>query len=120
MLILNEEKFARDIYDGKNKEVKSVLQKIGYITRYLLHSLNQSDEENYKNSVKWLKKHHNNFDEIYYSNLISDAIKKAHKKPFYCIRNQIGIATFIKIIVMFFHPFNRSLIIFFIILAFCI
>ena len=87
MLILNEKKYAQDIYDGKNKDVKSVLQKIGYITRYLLYSLNQSDEENYKNSVEWLKKHHDNFDEVYYSNLISDAIKKAHKKPFYCIEN---------------------------------
>lgn len=87
MLILNEEKYAQGIYDGKNKEVKSVLLKIGYITRYLLHSLNQSDEENYKHSVDWLKKNHNNFDEVYYSNLISDAIKKAHNKPFYCIEN---------------------------------
>lgn len=87
MLILNEEKYAQDIYDGKNKEVKSVLLKIGYVTRYLLHSLNQGDEENYKNTVAWLKKHHNNFDEVYYSNLISDAIKKAYKKPFYCIEN---------------------------------
>jgi hypothetical protein len=87
MLILNEKKYAQDIFDGKNTDVKSVLQKIGYITRYLLHSLNQSDDEIYKNSVEWLKKHHNNFDEVYYSNLISDAIKKAHKKPFYCIEN---------------------------------
>lgn len=87
MLILNEKKYAQDIYDGKNEDVKSVLQKIGYITRYFLHSLNQNDEENYKSTVEWLKKHHINFDEIYYSNLISDAIKKAHKKPFYCIEN---------------------------------
>ena len=87
MLILNEKKYAQDIYDGKNKDVKSILLKIGYITRHLLHSLNQSDEENYKNSVNWLKKHHDNFDEVYYSNLISDAIKKAHNKPFYCIEN---------------------------------
>ncbi len=87
MLILNEEKYAQGIYDEKNKDVKSVLQKIGYITRHLLHSLNQNDEENYKNSVEWLKKHHSNFDEIYYSNLISDAIKKAHKKPFYRIES---------------------------------
>lgn len=87
MLILNEKKYAQDIYDGKNKDVKSVLSKIGYITRHLLYSLNQNDEEIYKNSVEWLKKHHNNFDEVYYSNLISDAIKKAHKKPFYFIEN---------------------------------
>ena len=87
MLILNEKKYARDLYDGINKDIKSVVSKIGYITRHLLYSLNQSDEDNYKNTVDWLKKNHNNFDEVYYSNLISDAIKKAHKKPFYCIEN---------------------------------
>ena len=87
MLILNEKQYAQDIYDGKNKDVKSVLSKIGYITRHLLYTLNQDDEANYKKSVDWLKKNHNNFDEIYYSNLISDAIKKAHKKPFYHIEN---------------------------------
>ena len=87
MLILNEEKYAKSIYDGNNQEVKSVVSKIGYLTRYFLHSLNQSDEEIYKNTVNWLKKNHNNFDEVYYSNLISDAIKRAYKKPFYCIEN---------------------------------
>ena len=85
MMILNEEKYANDIYSGENKNIKSILQKIGYITRYFLYSLKQSDEENYKNSVNWLKKHHNNFDESYYSNLISDAIKRAYKQPFYYI-----------------------------------
>ena len=87
MLILNEKKYAQDLYDGINKDIKSVVSKIGYITRHLLYSLNQSDEDNYKNTVDWLKKNHNNFDEVYYSNLISDAIKKAHKKPFYCIES---------------------------------
>ena len=87
MLILNEKKYAQDIYDGKNNDIKSILLKIGYITRHLLHSLNQNDEDNYKNSVEWLKKYHNNFDEVYYSNLIADAIKKAHKKPFYHIKS---------------------------------
>lgn len=87
MLILNEKKYAQDIYDGKNNEIKSVLSKIGYVTRHLLYSLNQNDEENYKNTVEWLKRYHNNFDEVYYSNLISDAIKKAYKKPFYFIES---------------------------------
>ena len=87
MLILNEKKYAQDIYDEKNTDVKSVVSKIGYITRHLLYSLNQNDEEIYKNTVDWMKKHHNNFDEVYYSNLISDAIKKASKKPFYCIES---------------------------------
>ena len=87
MLILNEKKYAQDIYEGNNNSIKSVLSKIGYITRYFLYVLNQSDDEIYKNTVEWLKANHNNFDEIYYSNLISDAIKKAHKKPFYCIES---------------------------------
>ena len=87
MLILNEGQYAKDIYDGRNKEVKSVMSKIRYITRYLLHMENKSDEDNYKCSVEWMKKHHDNFDESCYSNLISDAIKKAHKYPFYSVGN---------------------------------
>ena len=85
MLILNESKYAKNVYDGKNKEVKSVISKIRYITRHLLYTENKSDEDNYKESVDWMKKHHDNFDESCYSNLISDAIKKAHKYPFYNI-----------------------------------
>ena len=85
MLILNEEKYAKGIYDGKITDEKSVMSKIRYITRYLIHSENKNDEEAYKGSVEWLKKHHNNFDESCYSNLISDAIKAAIKYPFYNI-----------------------------------
>ena len=87
MLILNEEKYAANVYDGENAEIKSVMSKIRYITRYLLHAKNKTDEENYECSVEWMKKHHDNFDESCYSNLISDAIKKAHKYPFYYIEN---------------------------------
>ena len=87
MLILNEEKYAEDLYYGKNTDVKSVVAKIGYITRYNLYVLNYNDEDNYKYTVEWMVKHHNNFDESYYSNLISDAIKKAYKNPFYHIDN---------------------------------
>ena len=87
MLILNEEKYAKDVYDGQNQEVKSTISKIGYITRYFLHVCKMNDEENYKASVNWMNEHHNNFDESYYANLISDAIKKAHKRPFYNIEN---------------------------------
>lgn len=85
MLILNEEKYAKSIYDGTNQDVKSIMEKIRYITRYFLHVEQQSDEDNYMHTVKWLQKHHDNFDESNYSNLISDAIKKAHKYPFYNI-----------------------------------
>lgn len=85
MLILNEEKYAEDLYCGRNSEVKSILAKIGYVTRYQLHILHYSDEDNYKYTVKWTNKYHNNFDESCYSNLISDAIKRAHKIPFYKI-----------------------------------
>ena len=85
MLILNEEKYAENLYCGKNSDVKSIVAKIGYITRYHLFVLNYNDEDNYQHTVKWLNKYHNNFDESYYSNLISDAIKRAHKNPFYNI-----------------------------------
>ena len=83
MLILNEEQYAKNLYDGKNTDVKSVVALIGYITRYHLHVLSCSDEDNYKYTVEWMMKHHSNFDESYYSNLIADAIKKAHKNDFY-------------------------------------
>lgn len=87
MLILNEEKYAKDLYDGKNQDVKSIMAKIRYITRYLVHSVELDDEDVYKHTVQWLKKHHDNFDESSYSNVISDAIKGAHKYPFYIIDN---------------------------------
>lgn len=87
MLILNEENYAKGIYDEGNKYVKSILLKIGYVTRYLLHSCHKNDDDNYKDSVAWMKKHHDGFDESYYSNLISDAIKKAYKTPFYHIED---------------------------------
>jgi hypothetical protein len=87
MLILNEEKYAANIYNGNNDKVKSVLDKIGYLTRYNLHTLGCSDEDNYKNTIEWMNKNHDNFDESYYSNLVSDAIKRAHKMPFYYIDN---------------------------------
>lgn len=87
MLILNEEKYAKALYDGKNKEVKSIMAKIRYITRYLIHSEGKRDEDVYQLSVDWLKKYHDNFDESCYSNVISDAIKKAHQYPFYVIDN---------------------------------
>ena len=87
MLILNEEKYAKTIYDGINKDEKSIMAKIRYITRYLLYTEKNSDEIIYESVVNWLKKYHDNFDESCYSNLISDAIKKAHKYPFYNIEN---------------------------------
>ena len=83
MLILNEERFAKDVYEGHNMDVKSILHKTGYVTRYLLHTLHKSDDENYQATIQWLYKNHTNFDESYYSNFISDAIKMAHKRPFY-------------------------------------
>ena len=87
MLILNEEKYAEDLYNNKNTDVKSVMAKIRYITRYLIHSKYESDEDVYKECVEWMRRHHDNFDESCYSNLISDAIKGAHKYPFYNIEN---------------------------------
>lgn len=87
MLILNEEKYAKDLFDGKNQDVKAIMTKIRYITRYLIHSEKKSNDEAYKDAVQWLRKHHNNFDESSYSNVISDAIKGAIKYPFYIIDN---------------------------------
>lgn len=87
MLILNEEKYAKDLYCEKNTDVKSTIGKIGYVTRYLLHSLGYSNQDNYKYTVEWMMKHHVNFDESTYSNLIADAVKKAHKAPFYNIES---------------------------------
>jgi hypothetical protein len=87
MLILNEEQYAASLYNGKNDNAKSVLGKIGYITRYHLYTLGYNDEENYKCTVEWMNENHDNFDESYYSNLVSDAIKRAHKMPFYHIDN---------------------------------
>ena len=87
MLILNEEQYAANLYSGKNDQVKSVVGKIGYITRYHLYTFGYSDEDNYKYTVEWMNKHHDNFDESYYSNLVSDAIKRAHKMPFYIVDN---------------------------------
>ena len=87
MLILNEEEYAKSLYEGKNKDVKSAMAKIRYITRYLVHSMLECDDDVYKLSVEWMKKNHDNFDESCYSNVISDAIKKAHQYPFYVIDN---------------------------------
>lgn len=87
MLILNEKKYAEDLYVGKNDEIKSIVAKVGYITRYLMHVKKINDNENYNKTVDWMNEHHDNFDESCYSKLISDAIKKAHKKPFFNIEN---------------------------------
>lgn len=87
MLILNEKQYAENLYNVNNDKVKSVLAKIGYITRYHLYAFGYSDEENYKSTVQWMNMHHDNFDESYYSKLISDSIKRAYKNPFYNIEN---------------------------------
>jgi hypothetical protein len=64
-----------------------VVAKVGYITRHNLYSLGLSDAENYKQTVCWMNEHHDNFDESYYSNLITDGVKRAHKNPFYRIES---------------------------------
>ena len=87
MLILNEEKYAKNLYEGKIQDIKSIMTKIRYITRSLVHSQQKSSDEAYKTTVQWLNEHHSNFDESGYSNVISDAIKGASKYPFYIIDN---------------------------------
>lgn len=83
MLILNEQEYAKNLYEGRNNEVKSVAAKVGYVTRYLLYARGLNDSDNYYETVKWMNRNHDNFEENCYSNLIADAIKKAHKKPFF-------------------------------------
>lgn len=87
MMILNEEKYARDLLLGKNKEIKAAIKKIGYITRYNAQVLDKDDDENYRSTVQWMLKHQNNFEEASYSNAISNAIKGARKKELYKIDN---------------------------------
>ena len=68
MMILNEELYAKNLLLGKNKDVKSTVKKIGYITRYNAQILNKSEKDNYISTVQWMNKHQDNFDESSYSN----------------------------------------------------
>ena len=83
MMILNEEKFAKDVLTGQRDDVKSIKQKIDLIARYNHHVLNKNSDDSYSSIIKWLEKHQDIFSEQGYSNIISDCIKKAAKKPFY-------------------------------------
>ena len=82
-MILNEEKYARDLLTGQNDSVKSIRQKIDLIARYNYHVLHKNGDESYTSIVKWLGRHHEIFSEQAYSNIISEYIKKAAKRPFY-------------------------------------
>jgi hypothetical protein len=84
-MILNEEKYAKELLTGQNDTVKSIRQKIDLIARYNYHVMNKNADESYTSIVKWLEKHHEIFSEQTYSNVISDCIKKAAKRPFYHI-----------------------------------
>jgi DNA-directed RNA polymerase subunit RPC12/RpoP len=84
-MILNEEKYAKELLTGQNDAVKSIRQKIDLIARYNHHVMNKKADESYTSIVKWLEKHHEIFSEQTYSNVISDCIKKAAKRPFYHI-----------------------------------
>ena len=85
MMILNEEKYARDVLTGQRDDVKSIRQKIDLIARYNHHVLCKNSDDSYSSIVKWLEKHHDIFSEQGYSKIISDCIKKAIKRPFYHI-----------------------------------
>ena len=87
MMILNEEKFAKDVLMGQRDDVKSIKQKIDLIARYNCHVLNKNSDDSYSSIIKWLEKHHEIFSEQGYSNIISDCIKKAAKKPFYHVES---------------------------------
>ena len=85
MMILNEEKYAKDVLMGQRDDVKSIKQKIDLISRYNCHVLHKGNDDSYSSIVKWLEKHHDIFSEQGYSNIISDCIKRAAKRPFYHI-----------------------------------
>lgn len=85
MIVLNEEKYARDILTGRRTDVASIIEKINLISRYNYHVLHKSDDESYKSIVSWLEKHHNIFCEQNYSNIIAKYVAKAKKSPFYHI-----------------------------------
>jgi hypothetical protein len=85
MIILNEEKYARDVLTGRRTDVVSIIEKIDLISRYNYFVLHKSDDESYVSIVKWLEKHHDIFCEQNYSNIISKYVNKAKKSPFYHI-----------------------------------
>ena len=85
MIILNEEKYARDVLTGRRTDVVSIIEKIDLISRYNYLVLHKNDDESYSSIVKWLEKHHNIFCEQNYSNIISKYIHKAKKSSFYYI-----------------------------------
>lgn len=99
MMILNEEKYARDVLTGYRDDIKSIRQKIDLIARYNHHVLHKSGDDSYSSIVKWLEKHHDIFSEHGYSKIISDCIKKAAKRPFYHVdsvkitKNEMDIIT---------------------------
>lgn len=98
-MILNEEKYARDVLMGLRDDVKSLKKKIELITRYNYHVLHKNDDDNYSSTIKWLERHHSVFSEQSYSNIISVYVKKASKKPFYHIeyikitKNEMDVIT---------------------------
>ena len=99
MMILNEEKYARDVLTGQRDDVKSIRQKIDLIARYNHHVLHKNGDDSYSSIVKWLEKHHDIFSEQGYSKIISDCIKKATRRPFHNVdsvkitKNEIDIIT---------------------------
>ncbi len=87
MLILNEAEYAKNIYEGRSTEVKSIVSQVRYIVRYLIHTLNKNDDEVYLCVIEWMNRYCDNFSENCYEQLISDIIKKSRKQPFYQIKN---------------------------------
>lgn len=83
MMVLNEEKYAKDILIGQRDDVKSIRQKIDLIARYNHHVLHKNSDDSYSSIIKWLEKHHDIFSEHGYSKIISDCINKAAKRLFY-------------------------------------
>lgn len=86
MIIFDEERYAKNMILGI-ESVPSMFEKIKVLTRYNHHTLGMNQLDNYNTTVRWLSTHCNIFSDYSYSNVISGAIKRAKKYPFYKINS---------------------------------
>lgn len=84
MIIFDEERYAKNFILG-TVQVPSMFEKIKLLTRYNHHVLGLSPFDNYKFTVQWLKSHCKIFSDYSCSQVITNAIKKAPRYPFYKI-----------------------------------
>ena len=55
-MILNEEKFAKDVLTGQRDDVKSIRQKIDLIARYNYHVLHKNSDDSYDDLLRYNQK----------------------------------------------------------------